>query len=145
MGGKAKSDDSEEAPLEAEKSLLYQRIIISAEREARIAAELPFMATEDILMAGVQAGGDRQELHERIRRHAQAAAREVKEQGRPNDLLDRLAGDSAFSEIDMRSTLNPKRYVGRAPQQVDDFLRTIVTPIRRRHRKSLGMASELNV
>lgn len=113
--------------------------------QARIAAELPFMATEDILMAGVQAGGDRQELHERIRRHSQAAARQVKEHARPNDLLERLGEDPAFSKIDMRATLDPKRYVGRAPRQVDDFLRTVVAPIRRRHRKSLGMASELNV
>jgi adenylosuccinate lyase len=112
---------------------------------AHLDAELPFMATEEILMSGVKAGGDRSVLHEVIRRHAQKAARAVKEGGRPNDLLDRLSADPAFEGIDVRAAANPKHYVGRAPQQVDDFVRTYVTPIRRRHRKALNLSADLEV
>jgi adenylosuccinate lyase len=90
---------------------------------------MPFMATEEILMAAVQAGGDRQELHERIRVHSQAAASEVKQQGRPNDLLQRLAGDPAFAGIDLSAALDPQRFVGRAPEQVDAFVRECVEPL----------------
>ncbi len=97
-----------------------------------LAEELPFMATEEILMAGVQAGGDRQELHERIRVHSQAAAREVKEHGRPNDLIERLGSDAAFAGMNLQDTLDPRRYVGRAPQQVEAFVRDVVAPIRKR-------------
>jgi len=112
---------------------------------ARVAAELPFLATENILMAGVAAGGDRQELHERIRRHSQAAAEQVKLHGRPNDLLDRLAGDPAFADLDVKKVLEPKAYVGRAPQQVAAFVKEFVTPIRRKYRRALGRKCELNV
>ncbi len=112
---------------------------------ARIASELPFMATENILMAAVSAGGDRQELHERIRAHSHDAARLVKQEAKPNDLLGRLANDPAFAGTDFRRVLDPKRYVGRAPEQVDDFIREVVTPIRRRHRKSIGLGAELDV
>ncbi|MCP4250570.1 MAG: adenylosuccinate lyase [bacterium] len=112
---------------------------------ARIAAELPFMASENILMAGVAAGGDRQHLHERIRRHSQAAAAEVKAHGRPNDLLERLADDPAFAKINVKRVLNPKAYVGRAPQQVTAFIRDFVTPIRRRYRAALNRPADLNV
>jgi adenylosuccinate lyase len=100
--------------------------------ERHLAEELPFMATEEILMAGVRAGGDRQELHERIRVHSQAAAREVKEHGRPNDLLDRLRGDAAFAAVDLSATLDARRYVGRAPEQVDAFLADVVASIRQK-------------
>jgi adenylosuccinate lyase len=96
--------------------------------------ELPFLATENILMAAVAAGGDRQELHERIRRHSQAAAAVVKQQGRPNDLLERLADDEAFAAIDLSATLEPSQFVGRAPQQVDEFIAEVVEPIRRKYR-----------
>ena len=74
---------------------------------AHLAAELPFMATENILMAAVAAGGDRQDLHERIRRHSQAAAAVVKGEGGPNDLLDRLAADPAFARVDLRAVMEP--------------------------------------
>ncbi len=94
--------------------------------------ELPFMATEEILMAAVQAGGDRQELHEVIRQHSQAAAAGVKEQGLPNDLIARLAADAAFDSVDLTDTLNPHRYIGRAAEQVDAFLTEVVNPIRAR-------------
>lgn len=99
--------------------------------------ELPFMATEEILMAGVQAGGDRQELHERIRVHSQAAARQVKEQGQTNDLLDRLKTDPLFAKVDLLSALDPLRFVGRAPEQVDRFVEEIVEPIRRKYAEAL--------
>ncbi len=101
-------------------------------------AELPFMATEDILMAAVKAGGDRQELHERIRVHAQEAARVVKEEGGANDLLERLREDPAFAAVakDLRSLLKPDRYTGRAPEQVSAFLKEVVGPIRRRYRNA---------
>jgi adenylosuccinate lyase len=113
--------------------------------EAAVMAELPFMATEEILMAGVRAGGDRQELHERIRRHSLDAAREVKEQGRANDLLDRLGKDSAFASVDLARVMAPSQYVGRAPQQVEQFVRDAVEPIRQRYAKRLGRGGELRV
>src|SRR5688572_30144079 len=86
--------------------------------EAQVMAELPFMATEEVLMAAVRAGGDRQELHERIRRHSLAAAQAVKMEGKPNDLIERLQGDKAFTRIDLGSVMDPDRFVGRAPRQV---------------------------
>jgi adenylosuccinate lyase len=108
----------------------------------RLAAELPFMATESILMAGVAAGGDRQDLHERIRVHSQAAARQVKESGEANDLIGRLSGDQAFSKVDLTATLNPADFVGRAPEQVDAFIREVVDPIRARYAEALQVAAE---
>ena len=107
--------------------------------------ELPFMATENILMAAVAAGGDRQDLHERIRRHSQAAAAEVKDRGGRNDLLDRLAADTAFSRVDLGGTLNPAAYVGRAPQQVDEFIAEVVAPIRLRYIAALSQTAEVRV
>jgi len=112
---------------------------------AHVAAELPFMATENILMAAVKAGGNRQELHERIRLHSQAAAAQVKRFGRPNDLIGRLKADMAFAKLDFAKVLDSKSYVGRAPQQVDEFIRDIVTPIRKKYRKELTRRVELNV
>jgi adenylosuccinate lyase len=106
-----------------------------------LAEELPFMATEEILMAGVQNGGDRQELHERIRVHSQAAAREVKEHGRPNDLLTRLANDPVFSWLDAQAATTPSRFIGRAPQQVEAFLQSVIAPIRQRHASALKEAA----
>ena len=91
--------------------------------------ELPFMA---ILMAGVRAGGDRQTLHERIRVHSQEAAAEVKQQGKANDLIDRLKGDPEFQSVDLEGTLNAQLYIGRAPEQVDAFVAEYVDPIRSR-------------
>ena len=95
--------------------------------------ELPFMATEEILMAGVKAGGDRQDLHERVRVHSQAAADVVKQEGKPNDLIARLKEDDAFKDIDLESTLDATRYIGRAPEQVDAFVSEIIEPIRQRY------------
>lgn len=100
--------------------------------------ELPFMATEEILMAGVQAGGDRQDLHERIRVHSQEAGRQVKEQGAANDLIERLQADPAFSAVDLTDALDAQRYIGRAPEQVDEFVTEIITPIRERYTADLN-------
>lgn len=112
---------------------------------ARIHAELPFMASENILMAATAAGGDRQELHERIRKHSQAAANEVKQHGRSNDLLERLRGDEAFAEVNFDKLLDPKAFVGLAPQQVEAFLKDVVAPIRKKHRKTARREPEINV
>ena len=121
--------------------VVYPKVIAAA-----VNAELPFMATEDIMMAGVKAGGDRQELHEAIRRHSQAAAAQVKLHGKPNDLIARLQADDAFARIDLTDLLDARRYIGRAPQQVTDFLRDVVTPIKRRFRKHAQIADvELRV
>jgi adenylosuccinate lyase len=100
--------------------------------DRHVADELPFMATENLLMAAVQRGGDRQDLHERIRTHSLAAAGEVKA-GRRNDLIDRLGGDAAFPGIDWEDLLDPRRFVGRAPEQVAAFVAEHVEPIRRRY------------
>ena len=112
---------------------------------AAVAAELPFMATENILMAGVAAGGDRQELHERIRRHSLAAADQVKLHGRCNDLIERLQADEAFAAVDVDAALDPEAFIGRAPQQVDEFIAAEVKPIRRRYRHALDQESDLKV
>jgi adenylosuccinate lyase len=108
-------------------------------------AELPFMASENILMAAVEAGGDRQELHERIRVHSQEAAAVVKQEGGANDLIQRLARDEAFSAIDLEAALDPAKFVGRAPQQVDEFVKRVVDPIRARYPDALGGEAEVYV
>jgi adenylosuccinate lyase len=113
--------------------------------QAAVMAELPFMATEEILMAGVRAGGDRQALHEVIRRHSQAAAREVKEFGRPNDLLERLATEPAFAKVDLGQVLDPSQFVGRAPQQAEQFVAEVIGPIRQNYRSYLKPAMDLRV
>jgi len=120
--------------------VVYPKVIA-----AHIDAELPFMATENILMAAVKAGGNRQELHERIRLYSHAAAAQVKQFGRPNDLINRLKADIAFRKVNFERVLNPKNYIGRAPQQVDEFIRTIVEPVRRKYRKYLSRKVELKV
>jgi adenylosuccinate lyase len=91
------------------------------------------MATENILMAAVAAGGDRQELHERIRQHSQAAAAVVKEQGGENDLIARLQKDSAFACVDFDAAIDPAKLTGRSATQVDEFLAEVVAPIRKRY------------
>jgi adenylosuccinate lyase len=120
--------------------VVYPKVIA-----AHVAAELPFMSTENVLMAAVKAGGNRQKLHERIRVHSHAAAAQVKKFGKANDLMDRLKNDTAFAKVDFKKVLNPKDYIGRAPQQVDEFIRGVVTPIRRKYRRELGREVELKV
>lgn len=120
---------------------------------AHVRAELPFMATEEILMAAVSTAlkqgdrkaADRQALHERIRRHSQAAARQVKQMGRPNDLIERLQADPAFARIDWSRALDPSRYTGLSVRQTDAFLREYVDPIVRRYKRVLGRRADLNV
>lgn len=108
-------------------------------------AELPFMATENILMAAVAAGGDRQDLHERIRRHSQAAAAMVKQEGAPNDLLARLAADPAFAKVDLGAALDPQKFIGRAPEQVDEFLAEVIDPIRAKYPSESAAGAEVRV
>lgn len=120
--------------------VVYPRVI-----QRNLEAELPFMATENILMAAVAAGGDRQALHERIRRHSQAAAAMVKQQGAPNDLLERLAEDPAFASVDLDAALRPEKFIGRAPQQVDEFLAEVLEPVLARYPESAPGQQETEV
>jgi adenylosuccinate lyase len=120
--------------------VVYQKTI-----QASVENELPFMATEEILMAGVRAGGDRQLLHEIIRKNAQLAAKQVKELGQPNDLLQRLAKEPTMSGIDLNAVMDPHRFVGRAPQQVQQFVAEVVEPIRAKYQSYLRQPSDLRV
>jgi len=115
--------------------------------EKRLLEELPFMATENILMDAVKRGGDRQELHERIRVHSQAAARQVKLEGGANDLLARIADDPAFdtSLEQLLQTLEPIKFVGRAPQQTEEFLAQHVNPLLARYQDDLGLTANISV
>ena len=112
-----------------------------------IAAELPFMATENLLMETVKRGGNRQELHEVIREHSMAAGRRVKEEGLDNDLLDRLRNDPAFAAIkeDFDSLLDPQAFIGRAPEQVTAYLDEVVRPLLAANADSLGAGDAVNV
>ena len=112
---------------------------------ANLAAELPFMATENILMEAVRRGADRQDAHERIRDLSQQAAHRVKAEGEANDLLDRLRGEAMFAGIDLDDMLAPSRFIGRAPQQVDAFIAQVVEPIRNRYADRLEKTPELKV
>lgn len=122
--------------------VVYPKVI-----EQHLMSELPFMATENIMMDAVKAGGDRQELHERIREHSMAAGRVVKVEGKPNDLLERIAADPAFgmSMEQLASIMKPENFVGRAPQQVEEFLGEVVGPILEANKEELGMKAEINV
>jgi adenylosuccinate lyase len=129
--------------------VLYQNVttglVVYPQVIARhLRAELPFMATENILMAAVAAGGDRQELHEQIRQHSQAAAAVVKQQGGENDLLNRLRNDQAFAGVDLDAAIDPSTLTGRSAAQVDEFLAEIVAPIRQRY-GSEQIAGEVRV
>ena len=120
--------------------VVYPKVIA-----ARVAAELPFMATENILMAAVKDGGNRQVSHEKIRLHSHAAAAQVKQFGKANDLIDRLNADISFTKVDFDKVLNPDKYIGRASKQVDEFIKELVTSILKKYRKELGRKVELNV
>jgi len=110
-----------------------------------VAEELPFMATENLLMAAVQAGGDRQDLHERIRTHALAASARIKEGARENDLIGRIERDPSFPRLDFSTVLDPLRYVGRAPEQVEEFIAAEVEPIRGRYPTLRAQQREVDV
>ena len=122
--------------------VVYPKVI-----EKRLMSELPFMATENIMMDAVKAGGDRQELHERIRELSMEAGRNVKEKGLDNNLLDLIAADPAFglNEEELKKTMDPAKYVGRAPLQVDNFLKNVVNPVLEANKDILGMTAEINV
>ena len=120
--------------------VVYPEVVAKNLRE-----ELPFMATENILMAAVEAGGDRQELHERIRQHSQDAAAQVKQHGNPNDLMDRLAKDKSFSSVDLASAVEASQLTGRSAEQVDEFLAEVVAPIRERYADRTADATDLRV
>ena len=122
--------------------VVYPKVI-----EKRLMAELPFMATENIMMDAVKAGGDRQELHERIRELSMEAGKNVKVNGRENNLLELIAADPAFnlSLEDLKKTMEPSRYTGRSWEQVECFLNQVVAPILKEHEALLGMKAEINV
>jgi adenylosuccinate lyase len=113
--------------------------------EAHVEEELSFMATENIMMAAVKAGGNRQILHESIRKHSHAAAEQIKKYAQPNDLITQLKADPLFSKVDFDKVLAPKTYVGRAPQQVDEFLRDVVRPALRKYRGKFNQTTDLKV
>ena len=122
--------------------VVYPKVI-----EKRLMSELPFMATENVMMDAVKAGGNRQELHEKIRVHSMAAGRRVKEEGEANDLLERIAADPAFG-TDMESlqkVMRPENYVGRAPRQTAEFLAEVIQPILDANKEALGITAEVNV
>ena len=122
--------------------VVYPKVI-----EKRLMSELPFMATENIMMDAVKAGGDRQELHERIRELSMEAERNVKEKGLDNNLLELIAQDDAFnlSLEDLQKTMDPSKYVGRSPEQVDAFLKNVIAPILEENKELLGVKAEINV
>ena len=115
--------------------------------ERRVAAELPFMATEELIVRAVRAGGDRQIAHETIRKHSIEAARAIKNGAEANDLLDRLGRDKSFGVKvkDLEGAIDPKRFVGRAPEQVDEFLRDVITPLFAGDTAKADRAEELRV
>ncbi|OAI48107.1 adenylosuccinate lyase [Planctomycetaceae bacterium SCGC AG-212-F19] len=110
-----------------------------------VAEALPYMATENILMDAVAHGGDRQEIHERIRHHSHAVTAHLKAGGQRNDLIDRLKSDPVFARVDWTTTLDPLRFAGRAPEQVTEFLQEEVLPIRKRFSQLLGQTAEVTV
>ena len=122
--------------------VVYPKVI-----EKHMMAELPFMATENIMMDAVKAGGDRQELHERIRELSMEAGKTVKVEGKDNNLLELIAADPAFNLTleDLNKSMDPSKYVGRAPRQVDVFLRDVVNPVLEANKEVLGMKAEINV
>ncbi len=122
--------------------VVYPKVI-----EKRLMSELPFMATENIMMAAVKAGGDRQELHERIRTLSMEAGRNVKEKGLDNNLLELIAADPAFnmSLEELKATMNPELYTGRAKEQTEEFIIEVIKPILNENKELLGMKADIKV
>ena len=122
--------------------VVYPKVIRS-----RVMAELPFMATENVMMHAVEKGGNRQELHEKIRQHAIAAAAVVKQEGKPNDMIERLLADPEFclERADIEKVLVPENFTGRAPEQVEEFLNEVIRPMLAANADCIGQKAELNV
>jgi len=122
--------------------VVYPKVVRS-----RVMAELPFMASENIMMKAVKKGGDRQELHERLRQHAIAAAAQVKQEGLPNDMIARVEADPAFglTREEIEAELQPEAFTGRAPHQVEEFLANVIQPVLDANQDALGQKAELNV
>lgn len=122
--------------------VVYPKVIT-----ARLMSELPFMATENIMMDAVKAGGDRQVLHEKIRQHSMAAGKRVKEEGADNDLLDRIAADPDFNmtKEQLLTLMKPENFTGCAESQTENFLETVVKPIIEENKDALGMHADINV
>ena len=122
--------------------VVYPKVI-----EKRLMSELPFMATENIMMDAVKMGGNRQELHERIRELSMEAGRSVKEEGRDNNLLELIAADPAFNMTleDLQKTMEPSRYIGRSKEQVEAFLTKVIKPILEENKELLGVKAEITV
>ena len=122
--------------------VVYPKVI-----RARVMKELPFMATENIMMDAVRRGGNRQELHEKLRVHAQAAGQYIKEEGGENDLIDRICADPAFGVTrgDLEDVLEPSHYIGRSAEQVEEFLNQVIRPMLQENAQLLGAKAELHV
>ena len=122
--------------------VVYPKVV-----RARVMAELPFMASENIMMKAVKKGGDRQELHERLRTHAVAAAAVVKQEGLPNDMIARVEADPAFglSREEIEAELSPEAFTGRAPQQVEEYLQEVIRPLLNANADAVGQKAELSV
>lgn len=122
--------------------VVYEKVITK-----HLMGELPFMATENIMMDAVKTGGDRQELHEKIRVHSMAAGRVVKEEGGENDLLERIAKDPSFNMTleQLQKIMKPENFVGRAPQQTEEYIREVIQPILDENKEILGLTAEINV
>ena len=122
--------------------VVYPKVIRS-----RVMAELPFMASENIMMKAVKKGGDRQELHERLREHAVAAAAVVKQEGKPNDMIARVEADPAFglTREEIEAELTPEAFTGRAPQQVEEYLNEVIRPLLAANADAVGQKAELSV
>jgi adenylosuccinate lyase len=122
--------------------VVYPKVI-----EKHLMQELPFMATENIMMDAVKAGGDRQELHERIRILSMEAGKNVKEKGLENNLLELIAADPAFNMKleDLNKTMDPARYTGRSKEQTEEFIRDIIKPILEENKEDLGLKADIKV
>ena len=122
--------------------VVYPKVI-----EANLLKELPFMATENIMMDAVKAGGDRQELHELVRTHSMAAGKVVKEEGLPNDLIDRIAHDERFglSKEQIESNMETIKYVGRSVQQTEEFFEQYIDPVLKENAEALGLSANISI
>ena len=122
--------------------VVYPKVI-----EKHLMSELPFMATENIMMDAVKAGGDRQELHERIRKLSMEAGRNVKEKGLDNNLLELISQDDGFNlnPEDLQKIMDPVKYVGRSKEQVEAYLKNVIDPLLEKNKKELGVKAEINV